>query len=354
MITRSYSPDVTTAEDAETEVKQIVRKGYLQGLPRAEIEKRVQKAAKAASEKVRLPSLRNAAYRSLVALGQKELNRLVYAFGRNGALAMTAIMLARRGRLTPDAAPREGVVFRNIAERIGRLDGDYETSAAGIPKRIYSKEYMKDVRREFLRFADEQGLDPDEMPNAKVRHSLVAKAEMEVRYQAHMENIEDLRRGGHNLVVCSVHADCSDRCSRWQGRVYSLDGTSGVTLDGKRQFVPLEKATDIYYTTKAGKTYKNGLLGFNCRHHLYPYREDMAIPYVSKEKQVKERAINEKQREYERRIRLYRERALSLREIDPKLAEEYSRKAGAEYKAYKAFSHANGRAYYPDRVKILF
>ena len=233
MITRTFSPDVTAAEDAETEVKQIVRKGYLQGVPRAEIEKRVQKTAKAASEKIRLPSLRNAAYRSLVALGQKELNRLVYAFGRNGALAMTAIMLARRGRLTPNAAPREGVVFRNIAERIGRLDGDYETSAAGIPKRIYSKEYMKDVRREFLRFADEQGLDPDEMPNAKVRHSLVAKAEMEVRYQAHMENIEDLRRGGHNLVVCSVHADCSDRCSRWQGRVYSLDGTSGVTLDGK-------------------------------------------------------------------------------------------------------------------------
>lgn len=354
MITRSYSPDVTTAEDAETEVKQIVRKGYLQGLPRAEIEKRIQKAAKAASEKVRLPSLRNAVFRSLVALGQRELNRLVYAFGRNGVLTMAAILLARKGHLTPNKAPQDGVVFRNIAERLGRLDGDYETSAAGIPKRIYSKEYMKDVRREFIRFADEQGLDPDEMPNAKIRHSLVAKAEMEVRYQAHEENIESLRRGGNNLVVCSVHADCSDRCSKWQGRVYSLDGTSGVTPDGKRQFIPLEKATDIFYTTKAGKTYKNGLLGFNCRHYLYPYREGMAIPYVSKEKQVKERAINEKQREYERRIRLYRERALSLREIDPKLAEEYSRKAGAEYKAYKAFSHANGRAYYPDRVKILF
>lgn len=354
MITRSYSPDVTTAEDAETEVKQIVRKGYLQGLPRAEIEKRIQKAAKAASEKVRLPSLRNAVFRSLVALGQRELNRLVYAFGRNGVLTMAAILLARKGHLTPNKAPQDGVVFRNIAERLGRFDGDYETSAAGIPKRIYSKEYMKDVRREFIRFADEQGLDPDEMPNAKIRHSLVAKAEMEVRYQAHEENIESLRRGGNNLVVCSVHADCSDRCSKWQGRVYSLDGTSGVTPDGKRQFIPLEKATDIFYTTKAGKTYKNGLLGFNCRHYLYPYREGMAIPYVSKEKQVKERAINEKQREYERRIRLYRERALSLREIDPKLAEEYSRKAGAEYKAYKAFSHANGRAYYPDRVKILF
>lgn len=354
MITRSYSPDVTTAEDAETEVKQIVRKGYLQGLPRAEIEKRIQKAAKAASEKVRLPSLRNAVFRSLVALGQRELNRLVYAFGRNGVLTMAAILLARKGHLTPNKAPQDGVVFRNIAERLGRLDGDYETSAAGTPKRIYSKEYMKDVRREFIRFADEQGLDPDEMPNAKIRHSLVAKAEMEVRYQAHEENIESLRRGGNNLVVCSVHADCSDRCSKWQGRVYSLDGTSGVTPDGKRQFIPLEKATDIFYTTKAGKTYKNGLLGFNCRHYLYPYREGMAIPYVSKEKQVKERAINEKQREYERRIRLYRERALSLREIDPKLAEEYSRKAGAEYKAYKAFSHANGRAYYPDRVKILF
>lgn len=261
MITRSYSPDVTTAEDAETEVKQIVRKGYLQGLPRAEIEKRIQKAAKAASEKVRLPSLRNAVFRSLVALGQRELNRLVYAFGRNGVLTMAAILLARKGHLTPNKAPQDGVVFRNIAERLGRFDGDYETSAAGIPKRIYSKEYMKDVRREFIRFADEQGLDPDEMPNAKIRHSLVAKAEMEVRYQAHEENIESLRRGGNNLVVCSVHADCSDRCSKWQGRVYSLDGTSGVTPDGKRQFIPLEKLRIFSIRLRRGRRTKTDFSG---------------------------------------------------------------------------------------------
>lgn len=290
----------------------------------------------------------------MIALAAKELDRLVYAFGSRGTLVMTAILLAQKGRLTPDKTPQDGAVFRNMAERIRRHDGYYETSAAGVPNRVYSKVYMQDVKREMIRFADEQGLDLDDPLDSKARHSLLARAEMEVRYQAHEENVEKLKRGGKNLVVCSVHADCSERCSKWQGRVYSLDGTSGKTPDGKREYIPLEKATDVFYTTKAGRTYKNGLFGFNCRHYLYPYREGMAIPYVSKETQLREREINEKQREFERRIRLYRERALSLSEVDPKASAEYRKRAAEEYRRYKSFSHENGRAYYPDRVKILF
>lgn len=354
MVTRIFSPDVTVVEDAETEIKQMVRKGYLHGLPRAEIERKARKIARAAVNKLKLTALRDVTYRSLISLAMRELSKMESAFGRQGALVMTAIALAASGRLTADKAPQSGSVFAKVAQRLGRQDNDYETNAVGIPKRIYSKEYMREVRREFIRLADERALDADEPPDSKVRHSLFAKAEMEVRYQWHNDNIETLRSGGHNLVVCSVHADCSERCSKWQGRVYSLDGTTGVTEDGRRKYIPLTTATDVYYTTKAGKTYKNGLFGFNCRHYLYPYKNGMAIPFVSKEKQEQERQITATQRQYEERIRLYKERALFLRGVDSALSATYAKKAKAEYKAYIAYSHANKRAYYPDRVNILF
>lgn len=151
--------------------------------------------------------------------------------------------------------------------------------------------------------------------------------------------------------MCSTHADCSDRCFGWQGRVYSLDGSSGITVDG-RKYIPLETATDVYYTTKSGRTYKNGLLGFNCRHKLYEYRPNMHIPYVSKAVQEKENAINKKQRNYENKIRKFRELALFAE--DPKIRKKAKAKAAQLNKEYVAFSVKNKRAYYPDRVKILF
>lgn len=127
----------------------------------------------------------------------------------------------------------------------------------GVPlSRYYSDVWRNQVKPVLDRLCDGVALDPNDYSG---RNSLRNLAEMEVRYNDHLQSIEALKAAGERLVVCSAHADCSDRCAPWQGRVYSLDGTSGV-IDGHR-YVPLEQATDIYYTTKAGRVYKNGLLG---------------------------------------------------------------------------------------------
>lgn len=98
----------------------------------------------------------------------------------------------------------------------------------------------------------------------------------------------DFKSNGVKLVIASAHADCSGRCSKWQGKVYSLDGSYGTTEDG-REYQPLENATDVYYTTKAGRTYKNGLLGFNCRHKLHEFNGQQPQT-ISKEDRKKEYA----------------------------------------------------------------
>ena len=175
---------------------------------------------------------------------------------------------------------------------------------------------------------------------------------MQVRYERHQDEITGFKQRGTRLVVCSVHSDCSDRCAKWQGGVYSLDGTEGVTEDG-RHFVPLEVATDVYYTTKAGRMYKNGPLGFNCRHKLYEYKPKMGVPTVSKQQQKREYAITRRQRAMERGVITARENALTFKDVNVDKYRMWRKIAQQRYEAYKQFSEANNRAYYPDRVKIL-
>lgn len=218
----------------------------------------------------------------------------------------------------------------------------------GVPLKEYAETYEKKVKPVFDRLEAEAARDPDDTTG---RNTLRNRAEMEVRYADHLRTIDDFKAAGVKLVIASTHSDCSKRCAPWQGRVYSLDGTSGTTPDG-RQYVPLEKATDVIYTTKAGKTYKNGLLGFNCRHYLVEYKDDLRFTKQSEETEQKEYKITLKQREYERTIRDLKVKAIESKGTNK---DEYTRAVKA-YKAktseYIDYCHGNNRAYYPSRIKI--
>ena len=111
-------------------------------------------------------------------------------------------------------------------------------------------------------------------------------AEMDVRYNAHLNELGGMRDRGVKLIMVPSHANCSKRCQRYQGRVYSLDGTEGTTSDGKR-FRPLEWATknpdDLYTAKSSGRSYYNGLFGFNCRHKMVEYKPGMRDIPIPKE-----------------------------------------------------------------------
>ena len=194
--------------------------------------------------------------------------------------------------------------------------------------------------------------------------SVFGSAETTMRYQENQKEIADLR-GKTRLCICDTHSDCSDRCFPWQGRVYSLDGTSGVTDDG-RKYVPLETATDIYVTTKSGKVWKNGLKGFNCRHNLIPYKSGLKPNVVTKAEQQREMKLTKQQRLYEREIRNAKDRARAFalgqqnerqfdrntREYMQEKAELYRNKARELTKEYEEFCRNNNRVVYRSRIKI--
>ena len=336
-------------EEAEAEIRETVRREYLKRTPKPRINLFIIPIIEKALKQVKIESLRKSARLSLVGFYNRqyaEISRLT----PNTLEILTVVGLLATKSIKP-YSPR---VLQLKTQGVF-IDGNLNVSMPkanlyGVPIRQFSQDYLqKNVRPVLDNLAKQQALDPNDVEG---RNSLRNLAEMEVRYNDHLQQIEDLKAAGHRLVIASTHADCSDRCRQWQGRVYSLDGTYGITDDG-RKYVPIELATDVFYTTKAGKTYKNGLLGFNCRHYLIPYKSGYRFPKPNIEEERKQYAITLKQRAYERNVRHWRTEALTSKGIDDKRYQEARKKAIAWNNAYIEYSRENERAYYPSRTKII-
>lgn len=358
---KTYVPDPLNEQasilvDAQTDIKTAIKKGVLGGASFVVISAEVRKIISRTIPQIRSPTLQKDARVSLMKFANKAYSDFQATLNLNGTLLAAVVLLSERiterkangiqGKYFVPKTPREIDAVEQVAERTEIRLRAYDR---GLPLQEFQKTYIDRVSKALGGLAEEKALDPNDVTG---RNSLRNLAEMQVRYERHLQEIADLKNSGTRLVVCSVHADCSERCAPWQGRVYSLDGTSGTTEDG-RKFIPLETATDIYYTTKAGRTYKNGLLGFNCRHRLLPYKANMVIPFVSETERKKEDAITKRQRALERAVIGYREKALMYKGNNAEKYREARRNAVEIYDEYKRFSKKNGRAYYPDRVKIL-
>ena len=343
MIVRSISENVKRIEDTETQIRLTIKRGYFANSTKLneQVNKLIEECVKELPE-----SMRENTRKSLQNFAQKLYSTLRINLGANGLAVAWALSKALKGGLTY----KEALTLKQpiiTAKVLPDEPFEYSTTAKGVPNGIWSREYIKRVNKVMQKMADTQSLDANDVMG---RNSLRNYAEMAERDEFHNKELADLKGAGTKLVICSVHQDCSDRCFPWQGRVYSLDGTTGKTKDG-RKYIPLETAVNQYTTTKSGKRYKNGLFGFNCRHRIYAFTGQIP-PTVTKAEQKKENAINTKQREYENKIRTWRERALVA--VDDKTRIEAKRKAVALNKEYIAFSLKNGRAYYPDRCKVLF
>ena len=219
----------------------------------------------------------------------------------------------------------------------------------GVPMQKYHRDYYRDnILPTLKKMAEEEALDPDAQDYWGKRSTLRNRAEREVRYQGHLDQLADFKARGVKLVIVSAHADCSDRCRPWQGRVYSLDGTYGTTSDG-RKYVPLEEATDIW--TPDGK-WKNGLFGFNCRHYMVEYKYGYQFPKATIATEEKQYKITTKQRYMERQVRYWRTEAEMNKGVDVERYRKAIEKAKHYNKRYVDFSHSHNRPYYDTRTRI--
>lgn len=335
-------------EEAETKIRQAVKYEYFSGTPKAVIDLKIRKIITAELKAVTIPELRQAALRSLWQFYGKQYAELQRSFGWQ-TLALGTLFLLNGKRLNGERISPTATEKQRAIETLEESGFD-SSRLMGVPLQKFSQEYVnKNVKPALDRLAAQEAKDPDDIDG---RNSLRNRAEMEVRYNANQSSITELKARGVKLVIASVHADCSKRCSGWQGRVYSLNGTSGITDDG-RKYVPLEEATDVYYTTKAGKTYKNGLLGFNCRHYLVEYKTGYKFPKPNPIIERREYEITEEQRRLERQVRQWRIKAVENKGQDEQAYKKARKKAIEWNKAYIEFSKQHNRAYYTSRTKIL-
>ena len=335
------SDEVVILEEAERKIRIAVKQGAFRFASDAEVRAEVKQIISLVTEKIKIEVLREAAKRSLwkFYLKQRDYASALSYGGLSVFLAASALV---SGSTTESVMPKARAE-RIISEKVGR-EGTYNLGNAA---QLYHKEYMEKLVKPML---SKMAKERPTLMSGKKRSTLIAKAELEVRHSERQKELSDLKTAGVRLVVISSHADCSPRCRPFQGRVFSLDGTYGVTDDG-RKFEPLENATDIY--TKNGK-WKNGLFGFNCRHKALPYKSGLRYPTVSSSEERREYEITQKQRAYERQIRALKTEMDMTRGIDTGKYKIARARLKTLRKRYIEYSKANGRAYYPERIKSLF
>ena len=300
---------------------------------------------------IAIPTLKDAARRSLTAF-YREQRRIIGAITPAMLITYLSLLKLSEGGVKSgagDSATRQytASVPTSIAKKTVAELPEYLEFAT--PLRKYTKDYFRDnIEPVINRLADEEAIDPDSQGYLGRRETLRTRAEREVRHESHINEIASLKAKGTRLVIISSHANCSKRCQPFQGKVFSLDGTSGKTDDG-REYEPIEVATDIY--TDNGK-WKNGLFGFNCRHRAMPYSKGYKPPVFSAETEKKQYKIEQKQRYLERGVRHWRIKAAEYKGLDDEAYKKARQKADAWTKRYQEYSVQNKRAWDPERIKV--
>lgn len=332
-------------EDAETEILRLSRDAVLNVWTKERYMREVEKVIVEAKKKSVIPDkiekpLKDYATKTIAK--QKEI--LSYQ-----AVFFASLILI--GEPTEAVETRLGEIRKSEGfTRLVNRELTYPTDnvwKTGMPRQEYMHEYMKAVGDMYRELVSENAQE-DYETNVSLRNV----AEMTVRYEYQTDMIEQMR-SKTRLAWIEPHANCSKRCEKYQGHLYSLDGTEG-DIDGIH-YKPLEYATDNpadRYTTKKGVTYQNGCItGFNCRHKLIPYANKNKPAEIHADVVKKYREINDKQRDYERRIRYAKKQAIAQKGTPN--GKRYRALAKTLNEEYKRFSAKNDVAYYPDRTKIL-
>ena len=237
-------------EETQTELKILIRDMVLQKKTFSEINKVVVKTIETAVNDLESDNLKEISTRSLLGFSTR-----IYWYYKNTFKDISIIQLVALNKVAQGIADyKEIQTTRKFVNEIVPLRA-YETR---VPLDVYAKDYIKMVEERLNYLA---GIDAKDDYSERV--SLRNIAEMQVRQERHQQEIQDIVDAGNDLVWIVPHANCSERCEPWQGKLYSISGRYGE-IDGIN-FQPLSNATDIYETTKSGKVYKNGCIsGFNC------------------------------------------------------------------------------------------
>ena len=152
------------------------------------------------------------------------------------------------------------------------------------------------------------------------------------------------------LIEVSSHMGARPLCAPYQGRIFSRDGSKGVTTDGA--------GGKIYYTPLSETSYGQpaGLFGINCGHVQYPFVPGINFqryfPYPKEENDRRYMQFQQ-QRAMERGIRAAKRECMMLQETgDTEGLQKASLRLRNQREKYKAYCKETGLKQHNDRTQV--
>ena len=335
---------VVLVTDAELDLKLLIRDCVLRNESLYTINGKVNAFIRDVVDKLENQSVKDKVKRTFPEYATRLYYKWLTVFGTQAmALAFMTALKAQGTKIPPKveqtlkALPKTQI-SPVYGDNVELPEGAYNRAVAN---GIYPLEYEKQIQKRINEIADMTA-----KTNYADRYTLRRAVEIDLRAEHNQKQIQDIRDSGNKLAWIDTHANCSERCQFWQGKLYSLDGTSGV-IDGVK-YQPLENATER--EDKYG--YKNGCLsGFNCRHKLIPYKKGFRPIAIPERVMIHQRELEQTQRYMERTVRKYEARAL----VNKKGSKAYKHYKGLVKdwtERYVQFSKKNNIPFYPSRLDI--
>ena len=155
---------------------------------------------------------------------------------------------------------------------------------------------------------------------------------------------------GIKLIEVSSHMGARPLCAPYQGRIFSRDGSKGITTDGA--------GGKIYYTPLSETSFGQpaGLFGINCGHVQYPFAPGINFqryfPYPKEENDRRYQQF-QRQRAMERDIRATKRECMMLQETgDTEGLQKASQRLRAQKQKYSQYSKDCGLGTHYDRTQV--
>lgn len=152
------------------------------------------------------------------------------------------------------------------------------------------------------------------------------------------------------LIEVSSYMGARPLCAPYQGRIFSRDGSKGVTTDGA--------GGKIYYTPLSETSYGQpaGLFGINCGHVQYPFVPGINFqryfPYPKEENDRRYMQFQQ-QRAMERGIRAAKRECMMLQETgDTEGLQKASLRLRNQREKYRAYCKETGLKQHNDRTQV--
>lgn len=214
------------------------------------------------------------------------------------------------------------------------------------------KNYQTKLRAKIAKLSQEDAISAEP---GKRSISVFAKAELDLRQEEQEKRLKALLDKGITLCWLSSHADCSERCAPWQGKLVDIRHRSSrpsfrLYKEGIHQVYSLPSIMD--QVDRYG--YKNNIInGFNCRHHLIPYARGSKPPRKFTGAEIKmEREATARLRAREREIRSLKRQALLYNVYDKDMARRCQVLAESKEKEARAFAKNTGQTWHAYRTEV--